>query len=36
VVVYLDNILIFNMMKEHIGHVLEQLQKEKLLINIKK
>ena len=40
VIVYLDDILIFNKMKEehfrHVRKVLEKLQQNKLLINLKK
>lgn len=39
VIVYLDDILIFRRMKEHLQHVrkvLEKLQQNKLLINLKK
>ena len=40
VIVYLDDILIFSETKEehfrHVRHVLEKLQKNKLLINLKK
>ena len=40
VIVYLDDILVFNEIKEehlkHLRYVLERLQQEKLLINVKK
>ena len=40
IIVYLDDILIFNQTEEehlrHIRYVLDRLQKEKLLVNVKK
>ena len=40
VIVYLDDILVFNQIEEehlkHLRYVLERLQQEKLLINVKK
>lgn len=40
VIVYLDGVVIFNQTKEghlrHVSYVLERLQQEKLLINLKK